>query len=109
MHPDVLAYITSAPENMQPALRDLRSLIVNAYIDAEEGMYDGKFPQYTQRDKIVCSFALRAKGIMLYLCDDETVAKYEPQLGKLVSGKACVLYKETRAMKATQLRHIVKE
>ena len=109
MHPDVLAYISAAPENMQPALRDLRGLIVNAFPEASEEMYGGKFPVYNAGKVMVAGFALRAKGIMLYLCNQEIVAEYAPKLGKLVNGKACVLYKETPTMRGAQLRHIVRE
>jgi hypothetical protein len=109
MHPDVLAYIESAPPALQPALRDLRGMIVNAYFDAEEGMYDGKFPQYTIGSTVVASYAIRAKGIMLYVCNQAIVDKYAARLGKLVSGKACVLYKETPQLGAAELRHTVRE
>jgi hypothetical protein len=109
MHPDVAAYIDSAPVVLQPALRDLRSAIVSAFPDAEETMYGGKFPVYNIAGVMAAGFAVRSKGIMLYVCDQDVVAKYKPQLGKLVDGKACVLYKETPALGAKELRHTVRE
>jgi uncharacterized protein YdhG (YjbR/CyaY superfamily) len=109
MHPDVLAYIESAPPALQPALRDLRSLIVNAFSDAEETLYGGKFPVYNRGGEMVAGFAVRSKGIMLYTCNQAVVARYADKLGKLVDGKACVLFKETPQLGARELRHIVRE
>jgi uncharacterized protein YdhG (YjbR/CyaY superfamily) len=109
MHPDILAYIEAAPPALQPALRDLRGMIVYAYPDAEETLYGGKFPVYNQGGAMVAGFAVRAKGIMLYVCNQAVVARYAAKLGKLVDGKACVLYKETPALGAAELRHTVRE
>jgi uncharacterized protein YdhG (YjbR/CyaY superfamily) len=109
MDADVAAYIEGAPKVLQPALRDLRSAIINAFPDSEETMYGGKFPVYNLEGVMVAGFAVRSKGIMLYVCDQAVVEKYKPKLGKLADGKACVLYKETPEIGAAELRHTVRE
>jgi uncharacterized protein YdhG (YjbR/CyaY superfamily) len=109
MDSEVQAYIESAPKVLQPALRDLRSAIVSAFSDADETMYGGKFPVYNVDGVMVAGFAVRSKGIMLYLGDQAIVEKYKPKLGKLADGKACVLYKETPEMGAAELRHTIRE
>jgi hypothetical protein len=109
MNPVVTEYIEGQPEAVRPLLRDLREMIVAAYPQAEEGMYNGQFPVYLIDGDWAAAFASRSKGPMLYVMDQGVVEIYRERLGKLVDGKACVLYKPGKAIPAAQLKQLASE
>jgi uncharacterized protein YdhG (YjbR/CyaY superfamily) len=110
---DVTAYIEQQPDQLQPALRELRGMIRAAFPNASEEMYAPgpsakmatDFPMYKLGDEIVASFAGRSVGARLYL-DADVVARYAGELGSLMQGKVCVLYKPTRSLDAVALRSL---
>jgi hypothetical protein len=106
MHPDVTAYIQSAPQDLRPALLELREMIITAYPQSKEQVYNGQFPIYTSGDEWLAGFAWRSRGPMLYIMDQELVAEHAATLGKLASGKACLLYKPTKSLDGTALRSL---
>ena len=113
LNPEVTEYIEQQPAALQPALRELRALIRSAFPKASEEMYaPGKaakmatdFPMYKQGDEIVASFAARSVGPRLYI-DADVVERYSEQLGSLVQGKVCVLYKPNKLLDAEALRRL---
>jgi uncharacterized protein YdhG (YjbR/CyaY superfamily) len=109
-NPEVETYIAAHPEPLQTSLRQLRAMIRNAFPTATEAMYDSAgtpqtFPVYLLGDETVISFAGRSVGARLYI-DEDIVAKYSDQLGSLVQGKVCVLYKPNKKVDAAQLRQL---
>jgi uncharacterized protein YdhG (YjbR/CyaY superfamily) len=110
LNPEVTAYIASQPEAAQPALNDLRRMIRAAYPRASEEMYlvaaSGQtFPIYKDGEVWLGGFANRAVGPRLYI-DQTVVEKYREQLGRLVQGKGCLLYKPTKTLDQTALKKL---
>ena len=59
---EVERYIDGTPAAVQPLLRELRRLIVAAYPEAEETIYNGQFPVYLIDGQWAAGFASRGKG-----------------------------------------------
>ena len=106
--PEIVAtYIASQPESLQPALHEIHAMLAKAYPQAKVELYrtaKGKLPIYKDGETWLGGFSVRSKGPMVYVMDAEVVAKYKPRLGTLADGKACVLYKPTRALDAAALQ-----
>lgn len=106
--PEIVAtYIASQPEPLQPALHEIHAMLAKAYPQAKVELYrtaKGEVPIYKDGETWLGGFSVRARGPMVYLMDQEVVAQYKPQLGSLADGKACVLYKPTKALDAAALR-----
>jgi hypothetical protein len=109
--PEIVAtYIASQPESFQPALYEIHAMLAKAYPQAQVEMYltaKGDVPIYKDGERWLGGFSVRSKGPMVYMMDTEIVAKYKPQLGSLADGKACVLYKPTRALDAVALQALL--
>lgn len=106
--PQVVAdYIAEQPEAVQPALHELHAMIAATFPEAKAEMYGtakGALPVYKIGETWVGGFSVRAKGPMVYVIDQEIVAKYKPQLGTLADGKACVSYRTTKTLDAAALK-----
>ena len=106
--PEIVAnYIAIQPESLQPALHEIHAMLAQAYPQAKVEMYltaKGEVPIYKDGETWLGGFAVRSKGPMVYVMDTEVVAKYKPRLESLADGKACVLYKPTRALDAAALQ-----
>ena len=106
--PEIVAnYIASQPESLQPALYQIHEMLAKANPQAQVELYrtaKGEVPIYKDGATWLGGFAVRARGPMVYVMDQEIVAKYKPQLGSLADGKACVLYKPTKTLDAAALQ-----
>jgi uncharacterized protein YdhG (YjbR/CyaY superfamily) len=113
-NPEVDEYIAQQPEQVQPALRELRAMIRAAFPNASEAMYLSSvkssqaktdFPVYKIGEEMVISFAGRSVGARLYI-DADIVEKYSDQLGALRQRNVCVLYKPNKSLDADTLREL---
>lgn len=106
--PDLVAsYIAAQPEALQPTLLEIHAMYAKAYPKAKVELYGtakGAVPIYKDGETWLGGFAVRSRGPMVYMMDYDVVAKYRPQLGSLADGKACVLYKPTKALDAKALQ-----
>jgi uncharacterized protein YdhG (YjbR/CyaY superfamily) len=108
--PDLVAdYIAAQPADQQPALREIYAMLAKAYPKARLELYAtgaGAVPIFKDGETWLGGFAQRKKGPMVYVMDQEVIAKYKPQLGTLADGKACVLYKTTKTLDAAALKSL---
>jgi hypothetical protein len=72
------------------------------YVVAASGQ---TFPVYKDGEDWLGGFANRAVGPRLYI-DQGVVDKYRAQLGGLVQGKGCLLYKPTRTLDRPALKQL---
>lgn len=112
MNAEVRDYIDKQPEELRQLLQEMRAMIRAAYPQAEEGMYGSDtaagYPVYSLNGEAAAGFAVRSKGPMLYIMDQEAVDAHRDELGKLADGKACVLYKPNKTIDAENLRRVVR-
>ncbi|MDQ3023396.1 MAG: DUF1801 domain-containing protein [bacterium] len=112
MNPEVTAYIDSQPDELRQRFSELRAMIRAAYPNATEEMYAGNaatsFPVYMMGETWCAGFAMRTKGPMLYICDQEVVDNHRDELGNLADGKSCVLYKPSKTLNAENLRRVAR-
>jgi hypothetical protein len=105
--PIVADYIAAQPEAAQPALQEIHGIISKAFPKAKLELYStgaGALPIYKDGETWVGGFSLRKSGPMVYVMDQDIVAKYKPQLGLLATGKACVNYKPTKTLNAAAVK-----
>lgn len=89
-------YIANAPEDQQPVLERLQTMIEAALPMTRQEM--SGFPVYTLDGEWIAGFATRKKGPMLYIMKTEVLDRYEEKLGKARSGKSCVDFDPTDEM-----------
>ena len=109
LHKIIADYIAAQPEEHRPALHEINAMLAEAYPEAKIELYAtgaGEVPIYKDGETWLGGFALRKKGPMVYVMDQDVIAKYKPQLGTLADGKACVLYKPTKTLDSTALKQL---
>lgn len=105
------AYISAAPKDLQPTLRELRALVESAFpgIKPETAARTGAFPVYARDGVWLTGFGWRKKGAMLYCMNVAVVDKYAKRLGKLRTGKSCIKYKASKSLTLDELRSLARE
>lgn len=107
-NPEVDAYISAAPADHQPMLEWLREQIERALPDGEE-LLESKMPAYKVHGAWATGFASRSKHVMFYVMDSGLLDRYEDQLGKNRSGKACFSMSATRSISEETLKTVASE
>ena len=103
---EVTAYIDSAPEEQRPVLVDLRRRIKRQLPKLKEQMSPNGFALYTVGEEWVAGFAYRKKRVMLYIMQQAVLDAHENTLGKLRSGKSCVVWKASKDLTLPELEEL---
>ncbi|MDR0139037.1 DUF1801 domain-containing protein [Metabacillus idriensis] len=106
MHSEVQLYFRKAKEEHLEDMHMLRTKILSALPGAKEGFEYG-FPVYYLDGELLAGYAGRQKGLMFYVMDPNIVAAYHEDLATRITGKTCIIIKETsQTSKQTILRCI---
>lgn len=106
MHSEVQLYFRKAKEEHLEDMHMLRTKILSALPGAKEGFEYG-FPVYYLDGELQVGYAGRQKGLMFYVMDPNIVAAYHEDLATRITGKTCIIIKETSQIsKQTILRCI---
>lgn len=106
MHSEVQLYFRKAKEEHLEDMHMLRTKILTALPGAKEGFEYG-FPVYYLDGELQVGYAGRQKGLMFYVMDPNIVAAYHEDLATRITGKTCIIIKETsQTSKQTILRCI---
>jgi uncharacterized protein YdhG (YjbR/CyaY superfamily) len=109
MQTDATIYIEKAPPEQQPALQELRALIRSTLPHAAETVDPNGLVVYSIQGRWVAGFASRKKGALFHLMLSDIVDRYGARLGKLRTGKSCIVYHPTKNMAADELRNLAAE
>lgn len=99
-------YIDDADAKYKADLKYLATKISKTFPKADI-IISNNFPVWTIDERWIAGMAYRAKGVMFYLMVTAVLDKYEDQLGKLRTGKSCLLYKETKEITKDQLDKLI--
>ena len=108
MNKDVKKYLHEAPAEYRSSLQEIRTLITTCLPTAVESLPNG-FPVYTIDDIWCSGFAYRKNKVMFYLMRHSILDKYEKQLGKLRTGKSCIVYKASKSLSMEQLQTLIRK
>ncbi len=103
---DVDAYIAAAPEGRQPRLREIRSLILGLYPDAEESM-EYRMPTYRTRDGWV-AVANQKQYVSLYTCDARHLASFKAAYPQIKTGKGCINLRDREPLPEEEIKAVIR-
>lgn len=106
---DVKKYIDGAPPGHQPAMREIREMIVETFPEAREQVGEHGFALYTIGEAWVAGFATRSKGPMFYCMVQPALDKHEKKFGRLRSGKSCVEYRAAKHITMDEMRETARQ